>query len=137
MDEKTLEYRGIKILNKRIFFIPSKQNYSKHVERIEMWKKMGEGQEAQVSKARLVTLLNIEWKETDHDALVEFLNTFVITRSKIYFGRKGIVYVISKQIIANAFKVYQSGYVEDPRGHVTKMLVEELLFNHDIKHKCK
>jgi hypothetical protein len=46
MDEKTLEYRGIKILNKRIFFIPSKQNYSKHVERIEMWKKMGEGQEA-------------------------------------------------------------------------------------------
>jgi hypothetical protein len=47
---------------------------------------MGEGQEALVSKARLITLLNIEGKEPDHDALVEFLNTFVIPRSKIYFG---------------------------------------------------
>jgi hypothetical protein len=60
MDEKTLEYRGIKILNeRRLFFIPTKHNYSKHVERVEMWKKMGEGEEAWVSKARLVTLLNI------------------------------------------------------------------------------
>jgi hypothetical protein len=25
------------------------------------------------------------------------------------------------------------GYVEDPKGHVTKMLVEDLLFRHDIK----
>ncbi len=87
MDEKILEYRGIKILNERkLFFIPTKQNYSKHVERIEMWKKTGEREEAWVSKARLVTLMNIEWKELDHDALVEFLNTFVITRSKIILG---------------------------------------------------
>jgi hypothetical protein len=24
-------------------------------------------------------------------------------------------------------------YVEDPKGHVIKLLVKELLFNHDIK----
>jgi hypothetical protein len=39
---------------------------------------------------------------------------------------------LSKHIIADAFGIYQSVYVEDPKGHVTKMLVEELLFSHDI-----
>lgn len=39
--------QNIEELNERIlFFIPTKQNYSKHVERIEMWKKMQEGEEA-------------------------------------------------------------------------------------------
>jgi hypothetical protein len=33
-------------------------------------------------------LLAIEWKEPDHDSLVEFLNTFVIKGLDIYFGRK-------------------------------------------------
>jgi hypothetical protein len=41
MDQKTLEQRGIRIPNdRRIFFIPIKQNYLKQVERIKMWKKM-------------------------------------------------------------------------------------------------
>ncbi len=57
---------------------------------------MGEGEEAWVSKVGLVTLLDIEWKEPNHDVLVEFLNTFVIKRFEIYFGRRGIMYVISK-----------------------------------------
>ncbi len=43
------------------------------------------------------------------------------------------MYVSSKHLIANAFGVYKSGYVENPNGHVTKTLVEELLFKHDIK----
>lgn len=43
------------------------------------------------------------------------------------------MYVINKQLIANAFGVYQSGYVEDPKGQVTKAIVEELLYKHDIK----
>jgi len=43
------------------------------------------------------------------------------------------MYVINKQIIANAFGVYQSGYVEDPKVQVTKLLVKELLFSRDIK----
>jgi hypothetical protein len=58
----------------------------KQVERIEMWKKMGKGEEAWASKACLVTLLDIDWKELDHEALVELLNTFVIKESKIFLG---------------------------------------------------
>jgi hypothetical protein len=61
-------------------------------------------------------LLAIEWKEPNHDALVDFLNTFVIKGSEVYFGRRNIVYVISLQLIANAFGVYQNGYFEDPKG---------------------
>ncbi len=42
MDQKTLELRGIKISNEiRLFFTPTKQSYSKLVEKIETWKKMG------------------------------------------------------------------------------------------------
>ncbi len=51
----------------------------------------------------------------------------------IYVGRRNIVYVISKQLMVYVFGVYQSGYVEDPKGHVTKALAEELLYKHDIK----
>jgi hypothetical protein len=81
-----------------------------------MWKKMGEGEEDKVSKIGLITLLNIEWKEPDHDVSVEFFNTFVIKGSEIYYGKKGIVYVIGKQITVDEFKVYHNGYVEDPKG---------------------
>jgi hypothetical protein len=61
-------------------------------------------------------LLAIEWKEPNHDALVEFLNIFVNKGCEIYFGRRNIVYVISKQLIVDVFCVCQSGYVEDPKG---------------------
>jgi hypothetical protein len=44
-----------------------------------------------------------------------------------------MIYVINKQIIIDAFKFCHSEYVEDPMGQVTKMLVEELLFRHDMK----
>ncbi len=47
---------------------------------------MGKGEEAWASKACLVTLLDIDWKELDHEALVELLNTFVIKESKIFLG---------------------------------------------------
>ncbi len=121
MDQKTLKHKRIRIPNvTRFFFIPTKQSYSKQVEIIKMWKKMGEGKETWASKASLVTLLDIDQKEPNHDILVEFLNIFVIKGFKIYFGRKGIVSVIGKQIIADAFQVCQSKYVEDPK--VTKML---------------
>jgi hypothetical protein len=78
--------------------------------------KDGKGKGTWASKARLVILLDIEWKEPNHDNLVELLNIFVIKRNEIFFGRRGVIYVISKQIITNAFGVYQSGYVEDPKG---------------------
>jgi hypothetical protein len=62
-------------------------------------------------------LLVIHYKELDHDALVKFLiNIFVIKGCEIYFGKRNIVYVISKQLMANVFGVYQNGYVEDPKG---------------------
>ncbi len=77
--------------------------------------------------------MDIKWKELDHDALVEFMNIFVIKGCEIYFGRSSEVYVIGKHIIVYAFGVCYSGYVKDPKGHVTKMLVEELLFSHDTK----
>jgi len=57
----------------------------------------------------------------------------VIKGSKFYFGRKGIVYVNSKQIMVYAFKVCQIGYIKDPKVQMNKMVVKELLFNHDIK----
>jgi hypothetical protein len=88
-----------------MFFIPTKHNYFKQVEILEVWKKMGEKEEAWVNKVGLLTLLTIEWKELNHDALVKFLNTFVIEGFEIYFGRKNIIYVISKHLIADAFNV--------------------------------
>jgi hypothetical protein len=48
---------------------------------------MGKGEEVWASKTCLVTLLDIEWKELNHDALVEILNTFVINGFEIYFGK--------------------------------------------------
>ncbi len=43
------------------------------------------------------------------------------------------MYVISKQIIVDAFGISQNGYVEDPNGQVIKLLVKEFIFSHDIK----
>jgi hypothetical protein len=57
---------------------------------------MGNTNKEWASKVGLVTLLAIEWKEANHYALEEFLNTFVMKGYEIYFGRKIIVYVISK-----------------------------------------
>lgn len=94
---------------------------------------MGDGEKAWAKKARLVTLLNIEWKEPNHNNLVEFLNTFVIKGNEIYFGRRGAVHAINKQIIVDAFRICQSGYVEDPKDQVIKLIVKELLSSHDIK----
>jgi hypothetical protein len=48
---------------------------------------MKKGKEAWASKVGLVTSLDIEWKEPNHGSLVEFLNTFVIKRFEIYFGK--------------------------------------------------
>jgi len=53
--------------------------------------------------------------------------------SKVYFGKRNIMYVINKQLIANAFGVYQNRYFEDPKEQVTKTFAQELLFKHDIK----
>ncbi len=61
-----------------------------------MWKKMGKKEKAWANKVGLVMLLAIEWKELDHDALVEFLNIFVFKGFEIYYGKRNIMHVISK-----------------------------------------
>jgi hypothetical protein len=53
-----------------------------------MWKKIGERKEVWANRVCLVTLLAIEWKEPDHDTLVEFFNTFMIHGFEIILGGK-------------------------------------------------
>ncbi len=44
--------------------------------------------------------------------MLEFLNTFLIKGTNIYFGHKDKVYVISKQLDVDVFGVYVERYVE-------------------------
>jgi hypothetical protein len=50
------------------------------------------------------------------DVMLEFLNTFVIKGTYIYFGHKDKVYVISKKLIIDVFGICAKGYVKDPKG---------------------
>ncbi len=61
------------------------------------------------------------------DLMLEFLNTFVIKGTNIYFGHKDKVYVISKQLIVDVFGVCEEGYVENSKGHVNKSLTLQAL----------
>jgi Ni,Fe-hydrogenase I cytochrome b subunit len=92
-----------------------KQNYDKHVERMENWKDIVE-EEHWVSKARLVPLFLMDWQASMPDVMLEFLNTFLIKGAYIYFGHKDKVYVISKQLIVDAFGACVEGYVEKLKG---------------------
>ncbi len=56
------------------------------------------------------------------DIMLEFLNTFVIKGTNIYFGYKDKVYVINKQLIVDVFGIYAKRYVEDPKGQVSKTI---------------
>jgi hypothetical protein len=72
-----------------------KQNYDKHVERMENWKDISE-EEEWVFNARLVILFLMNWEAPMPDIMLVFLNTFVIKGIYIYFGYQDNVYVISK-----------------------------------------
>ncbi len=56
------------------------------------------------------------------NVMLEFLNTFLIKGTNIYFGHKDKVYVISKQLVVDVFRVYAEGYAEEPKGQVDKSL---------------
>jgi hypothetical protein len=56
------------------------------------------------------------------DVMLEFLNTFVIKGTYIYFGHKDKAYVINKQLIIDVFGVCANGYVEELKGQVNKSL---------------
>jgi hypothetical protein len=47
----------------------------------------------------------MKWEAPLLDIMLEFLNTFVIKGTNIYFGYQNKVYVISKQLIVVVFKV--------------------------------
>jgi len=49
------------------------------------------------------------------DVKLEFLNTFLIKGTHIYFRHKNKVYVISEQLIVDVFGVCVERYVEDPK----------------------
>jgi hypothetical protein len=68
------------------------------------------------SKAWLVTLFLMTWETLMPNVMLEFLNTFVIKGTYIYFGHKDKVYVISKQLIVDVFGICVEGYVEYLKG---------------------
>jgi hypothetical protein len=68
-----------------------------------------------VSKIWLVTIL-MGWEAPKLVVMLEFLNTFVIKGTYIYFGHKDKVYVISKQLIIDVFGVCVEGFIEDLKG---------------------
>ncbi len=47
--------------------------------------------------------------------MLEFLNTFLIKGTYIYFKHKDKVYVISKQLIVDVFGVCAERYLEYPK----------------------
>ncbi len=103
-----------------------KQKYNKHVEQMENWKDIVE-EEDQAYKARLVPLFLMDWQTLMLDVMLEFLNTFLIKGTYIYFGHKDKVYVISKQLIVDVFGVCVERYVEDLKRQVSKSLVVQAL----------
>jgi hypothetical protein len=56
------------------------------------------------------------------DIMLENFNTFVIKGIDIYFGYQDKVYVANKQLNVDVFKVCGEGYVEDPKGQVSKTI---------------
>jgi hypothetical protein len=56
------------------------------------------------------------------NVMLEFFNTFLIKGANIYFGHKDKMYVISKQLIIDVFGMCVDGYVEEPKGHISKSL---------------
>jgi hypothetical protein len=46
--------------------------------------------------------------------------THLIKGAHIYFGHKDKVYVISKQLIVDVFRVCVKGYVKESKGQINK-----------------
>jgi hypothetical protein len=114
--------RGIHISDlDKFMWIKTKQNYDNYVERLENWKDISEKEEW-ADKARLIILILMKWETPIPNIMLEFLNTFVIKGTHIYFGYKDKVYVISKQLIINVFGVCAKGYVKDPKGQVNNII---------------
>jgi hypothetical protein len=98
LNKTTLLEKGIKILDpERFMWAHMKCNYDKHIKRMENWKDIT-AKEDWASKARLVPLFLMGWEALMPGVMLEFLNTFLIKGTNIYFGHKDMVYVINKQL---------------------------------------
>jgi len=64
----------------------------------------------------LVPLFLMCWEALMPDVMLEFLNTFIIKGTNIYFGHKDKVYIISKELIVDVFGICVEGYVKDSKG---------------------
>jgi hypothetical protein len=64
----------------------------------------------------------MEWEVPMHDVKLELLNAFLIKGADIYYGHKDKVYLINKQLIVDVFRMRAKGYVEEPKGQVSKSL---------------
>jgi hypothetical protein len=62
------------------------------------------------------------WEAPIPDVMLEFMNTFLIIGTYIYFGYNDKVYVINKQLIVDVFGMCAKRYVEEPKGQVSKSL---------------
>ncbi len=71
---------------------------------MENWNDIDE-EEDWASKVGLVPLFLMDWQASMPNVILEFLNTFLIKGTYIYFGHEDKVYVISKQLIVDVFGV--------------------------------
>jgi hypothetical protein len=69
----------------------------------------------------------MDWEAPTPDVMLEFLNTFLIKGTYIYFGHKNKVYVISKQMIVDVFGMCVEGYVDELKRQVSKSLAVQAL----------
>jgi hypothetical protein len=85
LNRATLLEKGIKIPNpKQFMWTQMKQNYDKHVERMENWKDIVK-EEDWASKIWLLVLFLMDWQASMPDVMLEFFNTFVIKGCKYLF----------------------------------------------------
>jgi hypothetical protein len=96
-------------------WIQMKKNYDKHVERMENWKDINE-EEEWASKVGLATLFLMNWEAPMPNIMLEFLNTFNIKGTHIYFGYQDKVYVINKQLTINVLEYVQKGVYKTQKG---------------------
>jgi hypothetical protein len=64
----------------------------------------------------------MKWEALILNIMLEFFNTFIIKSTNIYFGYKDKVYVITKQLIIDVLRICGEGYVEDPKGQVSRTI---------------
>jgi hypothetical protein len=67
-------------------------------------------------KVWLIPLFLMDWQALMPNVMLEFMNTFLIKGTNIYFRHKDKVYVINKQLIIDVFGVCVDEYVEEPKG---------------------